>query len=71
MLLGINLQVIRFMWPVMVPFGVWICGFLLVVVWGGATKRRLFRILLWSLPFFLIPTVWLAYVMVILSRNGL
>ncbi len=55
----------------LVPFGMWICGFLLVVTLGTAAKRRLLKILLWTLPVFLLPAAWSVYVMVVISRHGL
>jgi hypothetical protein len=66
---GISIQVIRAAWIGLVPLGMWICGFLLVVFLGKAEKHMLIKMLLWSSPFFLIPTAWAVYLMVILSRN--
>ena len=54
-----------------VPLGMWICGFLLVVALGKAEKRRLLKILLWTLPVFLLPAAWSVSIMVAISRHGL
>jgi hypothetical protein len=68
--LGLNVSVIRAAWLGLVPLAMWICGFLLVALWGKSDKSRLLKMLLWALPVFLIPTAWALYIMVTVSRNA-
>jgi hypothetical protein len=70
-LVGIDPQVFRAMWPGLAPFGARVCGLLLVVIWGKAERRRLLKIIFWALPAFSIWTAYIVYTMVIVSRYGI
>jgi hypothetical protein len=67
--LGISVRVLRAFWLGFLPLGSWVCGFLLVILLGKAEKRRLGKILAWSLPIVLLPPAVALFLVVIVSNN--
>lgn len=71
MTLGIDYQVLRVAWPALVPLGMWICCFPVIVLWGKAEKRKLVKIFLWALSVFLTQAAWALWIMYDLSRHAI
>ncbi len=49
----------------------WSCGFLMVELSRTADKRRLRRVVLWTLPVFGVWTAWITYLIVMLSTHAI
>ncbi len=63
-------DVLRMFWPGLVPIGIWLFGAVIAAIGGGTQRRRLFKVLLWTLPAFLLPTAWFAYIVLMWFRYG-